>query len=232
MVTFRIGRVIPVTLALAAASLLAGCGSGAASNGVAAKSGAQIYSAAKAATAGASSVRYSGQLDNSGKTIALDIVAAGRRGGGTITVEGATLNVVTSGTSLFLKATAAAWEKLGAGAAAAKLVAGKWLQTSTSNKTFGSFANFTNQSKLVGSISAKHTPTKGKQTSVGGQSAITLVDKGNGELFVATTGKPYILEIKSTQAGNSGTVTFSGYNSAKPPAVPTNAVNISSLTGG
>jgi len=211
---------------------MAGCGSGASGNGVAAKSASQIYNEAKAATSGASSVRYSGQLQNSGKTISLDIVAAGRRGGGTITVQGATLNVVTSGTSLFLKASAAAWEKLGAPAAAAGLVANKWLQTTTSNKSFGSFANFTNQSKLVGSISAKHTPTKGKQTTVGGLSAITLVDKGNGTLFVATTGKPYILEIKSTQTNDSGTITFSDYNAAKPPAVPSNAVNINSLTGG
>jgi hypothetical protein len=232
MVTSRIGRPIAVIPALVAASLLAGCGSGAAaSNGVAAKSASQIYSSARAATAGASSVHYSGQLLNGGKTIALDIVAAGTRGGGTITFGGSTLHVVTSGTSLFLKATAAAWQQLGAPAATAKRIADRWLQTTTTNQTFGSLANFTNQSKLVGSITTKHRPTKGNETSIGGQKAITLIDKGNGELFVATTGKPYILEIKSTQAGNSGTVTFSDYNTAKPAAVPSNAESMSSALG-
>ena len=138
---------------------------------------------------------------------------------------------MSAGTSLYLNATAAAWTKLGAGAAAAKLVAGKWLQTSTSNKSFGEFANFTNLSQLVGSISAKHTPTKAGETSINGHSAVILADQGNGKLFVATTGKPYILEIESTKAGTSGVITFSDYNSATPPPVPANPVNINSLIG-
>ena len=75
----RLGVTFGVALVMAP---LAGCGSGPASNGVASKSASQIYDAAKAATSSASSVRYSGHLDDAGKAISIDIVAAGRRGAG------------------------------------------------------------------------------------------------------------------------------------------------------
>lgn len=226
-----IKRGVPVTVILGGALLMAGCGSGPSDNGVASKSPTQIYAAARKATVGASSVRYSGHVDAGGKAVSLDIAAAGKRGGGTVTVQGATLDIVVSGTTLYLKGTAAAWTALGAGAAAGSLVADKWLKTSTTNKDFSGFSSFTNVSNLLSSASPTQKARKGKLTTFDGQSAITLTAPGKGVLLVATTGKPYILEIKGTQPGDSGAVIFSGYDATNPPAIPAHSVDLNSLIG-
>ena len=54
----------------------------------------QIFADAKAAVSGASSVHFSGQIDDNGDKISLDVSAAKGRGGGHVTVKGATLDIV------------------------------------------------------------------------------------------------------------------------------------------
>ncbi|MHB8506204.1 MAG: hypothetical protein ACYDEN_10910, partial [Acidimicrobiales bacterium] len=91
------GHLSRAVRALAAGAVVtaavAGCG-GSTSNGEAAKSPAQILKDAEAATASASSVRITGSGTFGGRPISLDIVSAKTGGGGTMTVKGATLDVV------------------------------------------------------------------------------------------------------------------------------------------
>jgi hypothetical protein len=46
-------------------------------------------------------------------------------------------------------------------------------------------------------------------------------------VYVATTGKPYIIRV----SGGGTTLTFSNYNRPVNPSVPANSINISSLGG-
>jgi hypothetical protein len=112
------------------------------------------------------------------------------------------------------------------------LLGGKWLQTSKDNKDFGSLAQLFNLANLVRAIQPQGSVHKGSITDVGGQSVIALTDSsGNGTLYVATSGPPYVIEIVS-RSGESGTIKFNQYQSATPPTVPTGAVNLDQLQKG
>ena len=127
---------------------------------------------------------------------------------------------------------AASMAKFGGGQAAGQLLGGKWLQTSTDNKDFGSLAQLFDLGNLVRAIQPQGTIRKGAVTTVDGQSAIPLTDSsGNGTLYVANTGRPYLIEVKGGPK-QSGTIKFDEYESAKPPAVPTGAVNLDQLQNG
>jgi hypothetical protein len=51
-------------------------------------------------------------------------------------------------------------------------------------------------------------------------------------MYVATTGKPYPLQVSKNSGGQSGTVTFSDYNKAFAITAPANSINIDQLTSG
>ncbi len=231
MLCARSRRVLLLSLVVGA-SLVAGCHSASSTPpryGNGAASAARLYSAARTATASASSVRYVGHVQLGGKAVDFDLVAAGQFGGGTITIDGATLNIVRWDASLYLRTVAAGWRQLGASAGAAQLAAGKWILVAPPDTDFGPIASLTNVSKLVEEISIDETPTKARKMTWDGRSAIALTAPGEGSVLVATTGEPYILEVRSTRAGDLGTITFSSYNSASSPAAPAHSYTISSL---
>lgn len=201
-------------------------------NGESTKSPSQIFTDAKHATSSASSVHISGDITSGSDNIALDVVDSSGRSGGSITENGATVQVILSGKTIYLMGNAASMAKFAGSAAAGQLLGGKWLQTSKDNKDFGSLAQLFDLGNLVQAIQPKGTVHKGTVTTVNGQSAIPLTDSsGNGTLYIANTGRPYMVEVKGGSK-QSGTIKFDQYESAKPPAVPTGAVNLDQLQNG
>ena len=78
------------------------------------------------------------------------------------------------------------------------------------------------------------TLTKGAETTVGGQKAIALdrpARKG-GTLYVATTGKPYPIEIASPHGGKAGAVHFTDWGQSVAIAAPKNAIDLAKLKSG
>jgi hypothetical protein len=74
--------------------------------------------------------------------------------------------------------------------------------------------------------------TKGKTSTINGQQVIAIKgasssDNSGGTVYVATTGKPYIIRV----SGGGTTLTFSNYNRPVNPSVPANSINISTLGG-
>ncbi|MGO9488107.1 MAG: hypothetical protein ACLQBB_03655 [Solirubrobacteraceae bacterium] len=220
-------------LALALLLVLAGCGGSSSDNGVAAKSPDQILEATKAAARQAASVHIAGSINSGGKPISLNMeLLAGKGGKGTISQEGFTINIVQSGGAVYINGSAAFYRHV-SGPAAAELLQGKWLKAPEGSGELASLASLTDLSKLIDAALADHgTLTKGSTTTIEGQKAITLNDVSRGgALYVATTGKPYPLQI--TKGGDEpGRVVFDRWDQPVTITPPANAIDISKLQSG
>ena len=225
---------VPISLgaicAVVAAGVIAGCGgSSTSSHGVATKSPQAIVAAAQAATAAAKSVRVSGSIVSAGTRISLDLsMAAGRGGRGQMSQDGLSFQMVALNQTVYINGSQGFWRHIG-GAAAAQLFDGRWLKA-PANGQFASIARLANINQLFGQLLGSHgTLAKGKTTTVDGQKVVAITDttKG-GTLYVATTGKPYPVEVTK---GNSGRVVFDRFNDPVSLAAPPNAIDISQLKG-
>ncbi|HEV3284571.1 MAG TPA: hypothetical protein VG010_10225 [Solirubrobacteraceae bacterium] len=212
---------------------LAGCGgSGSKSIGIASKSPAEIVAAAKAAADEAASVHIAGTVSE-GSPLSLDIqLLSGTGGRGRITQNGVSFELIALGRTVYIKGTPAFYRRIG-GAAAAQLLQGKWLKAPATAGEFSSISSLTDLRKLIDTTLATHgSLAKGATTTIGGQQAIAVKDltKG-GVLYVASTGKPYPLEI--AKAGPSGgRIIFDRWNQAVTISPPLNAINLNQLRAG
>ncbi len=220
--------------ALIALAALAGCGGSSSSgNGVASKSPTDIVSAAKTAADSASSVHVTGSIVNAGSTIALDMeLLTGSGGRGKLSQNGLSFELVETGGSVYIKGSPAFYQHF-AGAAAAQLLQGKWLKAPANTGSFATLGSLTDLRKLLDSTLSSHgTLAKGATTKVEGQEAVGVKDLSRGgTLYVATSGKPYPLQITKGGSGG-GTVTFSHWNAPVTVTAPTNAVDLSQLASG
>jgi hypothetical protein len=215
-------------------SALAGCGgsSSTSGNGISAKTPAEIVAAAKAAADEAASVHISGAISE-GAPLSLDMqLLAGKGGRGRITQNGVSFDLVTLGGTVYIKGSPAFYRRIG-GPAAAQLFQGKWLKAPATAGEFSSITALTDLRKLIDTTLATHgTLSKGATSTVNGVKAIAVNDvtKG-GVLYVATTGKPYPLEIARGGA-NGGHIVFDRWNQAVTISPPLNAININQLRSG
>jgi hypothetical protein len=215
---------------------LTGCGSSSSGNGIESKSAEAIVSEAKKAADEASSVHVSGSVNAGGSPVTLDLSLASAKGAtGQISQNGSTFKIVIDGGTAYVSGSDAFYRKLG-GSAAAQLLAGKWLKISTSTPEFASFGSLTNMRKLLDTVLVGHgTLQKGATATIAGQKAIAVRDTTrSGTLYVATTGKPYPLQI-AKGGSEAGTISFDKWDAPVTISAPANSVNLSelkSLAGG
>jgi hypothetical protein len=220
-----------VALALLAA-VLAGCGSSSSSsgNGIASKSPAEIVAGAKVAADSASSVHVSGSIVSSSSPITLNLeLLAGKGGHGQISEGGLSFDLIQVGGTVYISGSPAFYSHF-AGPAAAQLLQGKWLKAPASSGNFSTLGSLTNLSKLLDTALADHgTLTKGSTTTLDGAHVISITDVSHGGvLYVATTGKPYPLEI--TKGGASGgKITFDRWDAPVALAAPKGAIDLAQL---
>jgi DNA-binding beta-propeller fold protein YncE len=82
----------------------------------------------------------------------------------------------------------------------------------------------------MGSLTQGHgTLTKGASSTLGGQPVVAVTSSKGGTMYVATTGKPYPLEVSKNSGGQTGKVTFSDYNKSFTITAPANSINIEQL---
>lgn len=230
-------RLLPAACAALAlvAGAAAGCGSSESSsdNGVAAKTPTEIVAATKSAADSASSVHVSGSLVSGGAPITLDLtLVAGQGGKGRISENGLSFELIQVGGYAYISGSTEFYEHF-AGAAAAQLLQGKWLKASATTGSFASLASLTNLQKLTEAALAQHgTLSKGAKTTVSGQSVVPVTDTAqSGTLYVATTGKPYPVQIAKSGAGG-GSITFGNWNQPVTLTAPTNSISLSELQHG
>ena len=84
--------------------------------------------------------------------------------------------------------------------------------------------------KLFSQLLSSHGKlAKGKTTTVRGQQVVAVNDTTNGgTLYVATTGKPYPIEISKT-GSTGGQLVFDHFNQPVTLTAPAGAIDISKL---
>lgn len=216
-----------------AAGAIAACGSSSPSgNGVASKSPSDILSSATTAIQGAKSVHVSGALNDGGQSIKLDLnILSGQGAKGSMSQNGLSFQLIASGKYVYINGSPAFWKKFG-GAAAATLFQGKWLKAPANSSSFASLSSLTNLHSLAQALLTGHgTLSKGSTTTVNGHKVIGLTDASkSSKLYVATTGKPYPIEIAKT-GSSAQHVNFDNYNASVSLTPPAKSIDISQLQG-
>ena len=220
---------------LTAGAFAAGCG-GSSSNGVASKSPADIVKATEQAATSASAVHVTGTIVNGDSKLTIDLRFVGTaHATGHISEQGVGFDVVRIGDRVYIRGSKAFYAKF-AGSAAAALLQGKWLFGSATSGDFSSFEPLTDLGSFFSELLKSHGKlAKGAETTIDGQKAIGLEDtsaSGGGTLYVATTGKPYPVELKSPGGGKEGTVTFGDWNKKVTVTAPKSALDLKKLESG
>ncbi len=217
--------------AFAVAGVVSACG-GSSDNGVAAKGAGAIVSASGAAMNGVKSVHISGSLRSAGMPITLDLdLVAGRGATGSMSENGLSFRLVAIGNVVYINGSDAFWAHFG-GTAAPQLFKGKWLKASATGSDFSSLGSLTNLHLLVTKLLVSHGKlAKGGTSTVDGQKVVAVNDvTGGGTLYVATTGKPYPIELLKTGT-QGGHITFDRFNESVSLSAPANAIDLSQLKG-
>jgi hypothetical protein len=213
-----------------AATALAGCGGGSSTNGVESKSPTGILEAAKKAAEGASSVHVAGSVENAGTLLSLNLtIQQGKGAKGTISQGPLSFELIKVGDSVYIKGSSAFYSHF-AGGEAAKLLQGKWLQAPASSGEFQALGGLTDMHALLSTtLGEKGTLAKGGVSTVAGHKVIAVKDTTKGSvLYVATTGKPYPIQIAKNGSGG-GKVNFEDWDAAVSISAPSNAVNVEKL---
>jgi hypothetical protein len=214
-----------------AAGAIAACGSSSPSgNGVAAKPANDILSSATNAIQSAKSVHVSGALSSGGQSIKLDLnILSGQGAKGTMSQNGLSFQIIAAGKYVYINGSPGFWKQFG-GAAAATLFQGKWLKAPSNSSDFASLSSLTNLHSLAQALLTGHgTLSKGSTTTVNGQKVISVTDTSkSSKLYVATTGKPYPVEIAKTGSGAQH-VDFDHYNATVALTPPAKSIDVSQL---
>jgi hypothetical protein len=220
------------TLTVAAMSGLvavAGCGSSSSGNGVSSKSPDAIVTASTDAIHGVKSVHVSGATVTEGSPTKFDLtLVSGKGGHGEMSQNGLSFQIVSLGGNVYINGSDTFWRHFG-GQAAVQLFHGKWLKAPASGQ-LASISSLTNLQELFGKLLTEHgTLAKGAITTVNGHKVIAVNDttKG-GTLYVATTGKPYPIEVQK-KGSEGGRIAFDHYNEPVSLSAPANAVDLSQL---
>jgi hypothetical protein len=211
---------------------LAGCGGSSSGSGIASESPQKILNDSLAAANSLKSVHAAGTVNSGSQHITLDIQLVGGKGGqGQITLGGLSFKLVGLNHFAYMQAPPAVWEKAGAPASAAKQLQGKWLRTPATGQ-FGSIASLTDLHTLFKQLLTQH----GKKLKTGGESTVAgrkvvAVKSDQGTLYVASTGKPYPVELDKP-GSDGGKIDFDRFNEAVSLSAPTNTIDLPSVSGG
>jgi hypothetical protein len=225
----RCRTAISPALALAIAiAALTGCGSSNGNgNGIASKNASEILAAAKAAAQSATSVHIEAHNAQGRLTLALNLDLTSNGGHAHISGLGVDFEVIRTGNTLYLKGNPTLYRRLGG--AAAHAPPGAWLKAPVNSGPLAQFAAFTDLPGEVGRLLTSANPvTKGTTTTTNGQKTVELKQTGQlytGKIYVATTGKPYPVQI--TRSGReTGRTTLTNWNQPVSLPVPSKTISI------
>jgi hypothetical protein len=207
-----------------AGALLAGCGSndddgggsgqpsptGPVDNGVSALAGNEIVNKAVAALSTVGSYRLSGEMTEGGETFKLDIKVSGGDVLGSITLGGATVELLGVDGQQFIRPDATFWKDVAGDdtGTMAQLLGDRWAKVGAGDEEFADFFTIADAKEL---LTPDGSLTKGDPKTIAGVSAIGIVDGSadGGTLYVATTGEPYPLLMEGP--AGEGQLVFSDF---------------------
>jgi hypothetical protein len=214
-------------LALAIALVaLAGCG-GSSDNAVASKSATEILAAAKHAAESATSVHVESQAEQGALKLTLSLELTSNGGRGDISLLGSSFEVIRTGDTLYLKGDPVFYQRLGINPK--RIPRNTWIKTPATNSQFAQLTSFTDLPGEVGRLLTSANPvTKGATTTANGQKTIELKQTGKlytGAIYIATTGKPYPLQITRT-GRETGHTTLTNWNQPVSLSAPSKTISI------
>ena len=224
----RVGVLAVSVLALA--SVIAGCG-GSSGNGVAAKSPDAILAAATNAVSDVKSVHIAGSVVSGGTPLTFDLNLAGGRGGsGQIALNGLRAQLIVINNTVYMNASDGFWRHF-ANPAAAQLFHGRWLKAPATGQ-FAGVAQLADVQRIFSGFRNGHGKlAKGSTSTVDGTKVIAVNDTTQGgTLYVATTGKPYPIEVSKTGTGG-GRVVFDRYDQPVSLTPPASSIDLTRLPG-
>jgi hypothetical protein len=241
-------RFVRMTAVVAAGMLaLAGCGGDEGGSGGSGgdsekvntfegQSAAQVLEAAKKAAQDAKSVHMTGEFDEGGSSLKIDMLMSDGQGGqGTVAIDGAEMELRQVGEEIYVKGGKEVWATMVPDAAEiAEQLDGKWVHVSKTDSAAQSFSEITSMDQafegLLKASGKEITKVAGKD--VAGTPTIGLEDKGEtaddtATLYIATKGPAYPLLVEpKTQKGK---ITFSEWNSDVKVEAPEGAQDLSKL---
>ncbi len=199
----------------------------------------QLVRRAISATETASAFSFSGRLHEGKTTISLRISSdiENGEGEGSITIDRGTAEVLLVSGTVYLKADNTFW-RVEAGQSSAKALAGRWVSTSATSANGKQLANFVSGGTFLKAVFnsnlAQSRFTVAGTAEVDGQRATVIEGydtktKSGGRIYVAKSGKPYILKLVSQSRSGNGTITFSQFNQPVNPIAPSGAINLDTL---
>lgn len=198
-------------------------------NGVARRPASQIVAAATRAMQTVTDVHVSGSVVDNGVPVRLDLsLVRGQGGQGQISENGLAFRLISDRHMLYILGSDAFWTHFG-GATAAKVFHGRWLKTRDAGE-FASIGDLASISRLFAQLLTVHGKlARAGRAVVSGQPAVGVVARTQGgTLYVATTGKPYPLEIVK-RGTNGGRVTFDRFDFPVKLTPPVKAIRLPSL---
>jgi len=227
---FRLGW-LTVSSGLLLTAISLGVPSIAAASGFTSKTAAQIVSTAVKNSAAASSFSVEGTVNQPGSDITVDLsVSASGMSEGTISVNGGSVRVIEIDGVGYFNADTKFWTKY-ASAAAAQLLAGRWVYGPMTSTPFSTFKQFLSPREVISSFfgNAQGLSKKGGTSTVDGQRVIAITGTGPGVLYVATTDEHFVVKVQATKGSSNGTISFTRYDRPVRPTKPTNGINLQQL---
>jgi hypothetical protein len=221
---------VPLALVLVALAL-GGCG-GSAGNGIASKTPAEILAASRAAATSATSVHVVSKASEGPLAATVNVQLTSDGGRAQVSLLGFAFEVIRIGETIYLKGSPSVYRRLGI---AAKVPPGSWLQAPIGGR-LDQLAAFTDLSGELNRIlpARNDVLARGASIILDGQHALELNATAKlfkGTLYVATTGKPYPIELVK-HGRETGQSTFSEWNKPATLNPPANTIKLSQLERG
>lgn len=194
----------------------------------------QLLSKASTAVQAEKYVTLTGTIKSEGKETGLDLSYVGSDSHGTITLQGARLELETVAGKTYFKPSDDFWTKqMGAKDAGTiiKLVDGRWIVADAKDGSFAQLTELASREFIAKQILTPDTAvSKGDPTKVDGVAVIPLKTKDGIIYLDRSTARP--VQIMGTGTTDSGKASFS-YAEVDSPTAPTKAqqVDLSKLAG-
>jgi hypothetical protein len=162
----------------------------------------------------ASSVHVAGRIEDSGKTVALDLALGAKGCTGTFEFQGyGSVVLVQIGRTVWIKPDKQFWKSNGVSdPAILQLVVGKYLQGSVKDSGVRPFEQLCDRRQFASLFSRHANLVKGKTTTISGQPALQIKVARNSRsaiAYVTISASPEFLRL---DRGTSGHLDFTGYN--------------------
>lgn len=212
----------------------------AAPNGIEGKTATEILDASLAAANKATSVTAKGAITQGGQEITLDLQVGQEAAQGSISAEGAEIEIKVLAGKTYFKLSGESFAKIAGqddspevAEAISALLGDKWLVAPDEESAgqLGSLGQFGQKDELLKGILTPDGNATVKGTGeVNGQPVVLLESTdGTGTLAIATTGEPYPLQIKGSEGADGGQIDFTDWNAPVNVTAPTDVLDIGQL---